>query len=120
MARRINRLTPAAVRAAKKDMCDGYGLWLQVSRYDTRSWLFRYMIDGKADSMGLGPLNTTSLAKARERAAAARDLLQEGHNPRLRRDAERNQRRIEAAKTAAIPTFLQAADGFMSLAHGVT
>ena len=65
MKRQINRLTAAAVRNAKKDVCDGYGLWLQVSSYNTKSWLLRYMIDGKADSMGLGPLDTTSLAKAR-------------------------------------------------------
>ena len=40
------------------------------------------MIDGKADSMGLGPVATVSLAKAREKAEQARDLVREGINPR--------------------------------------
>jgi integrase len=110
MTRQANRLTPVQVRNAKKDVCDGYGLWLQVSRYGTRSWLFRFMIDGKADSMGLGPMNTTSLAKARERAQRARDLLQEGINPREHRDDEHAKRKAEAAKAL---TFKQCADGYI-------
>src|ERR1700722_11155260 len=98
MKRQINRLTAAEVRNAAKDVCDGYGLWLPVSAFDTKSWLFRFRIDGVDDSMGLGALNTTSLAKARERAQKARELLQEGINPREARDAERQQKRVEAAK----------------------
>jgi len=98
MKRQINRLTATAVRNAKKDVCDGYGLWLQLSRYDTKSWLFRYMIDGRDLSMGLGPLNTVSLARAREKAQKARELLEQGINPREARDAERRSRKLEAAK----------------------
>jgi hypothetical protein len=99
MKRKINRLTTKAVEHATKDLCDGYGLWLQCSpTYKTRSWLLRFMIDGKADSMGLGPLNTTSLAKAREKAQQARNLLGEGINPRAARDAGRRQRKVEKAK----------------------
>jgi integrase len=110
MKRTINRLTAAAVRNATKDLCDGYGLWLQVSTYGTKSWLLRYMISGKADSMGLGPLNIVSLAKARERAQKARDLLAEGINPRLHRDSERAARKAEAAKQM---TFGQCADAYI-------
>jgi integrase len=116
MKRQINRLTAAAVRSATKDVCDGYGLWLQVSEtHGTKSWLFRYMIDGKSDSMGFGPLNTTSLAKARERAQKARDLLQEGVNPREVRDAERRQRKLDASRQM---TFLQSADAYIAAHAG--
>jgi integrase len=69
------------------------------------------MIDGRADSMGLGAVNTTSLAKAREKAQQARDLLQEGINPREARDAERLQRKAEAAKTV---TFKQCVDAYIA------
>ena len=115
MKRQIDRLTAAAVRNATTDMCDGYGLWLQVSRYDTKSWLFRFMIDGKADSMGLGPVNTTTLAKAREKARQARDLVKDGINPREARDAERRQRKVEAAKAQ---TFKQCADAYIDANKG--
>ena len=111
MKRKIDRLTAKAVAHATRDLCDGYGLWLQYSpAYKTKSWLFRFMIDGKADSMGLGPLNTVSLAKAREKAQQARDLLREGINPREARDAERRQRKVDAAKAI---TFKQCADKYI-------
>ncbi|HEY1886459.1 MAG TPA: integrase arm-type DNA-binding domain-containing protein, partial [Roseiarcus sp.] len=102
------------MRCAKRDVCDGFGLWLQFDKtHETKSWLFRFMLDGKADSMGLGSLATTTLARARELAQAARENLREGINPRLARNAKREQIRIEAAKAAAIPTFLEAADRFI-------
>ncbi len=110
--RQINRLTPFAVRNATRDICDGYGLWLQVSeKYDTKSWLFRFMLDGKADSMGLGPLNTTTLAKARLKAEKARDLLAEGINPREHRNAERRRGKLEAAKAV---TFGESANRYVA------
>jgi integrase len=115
MKRQINRLTAAKVRSATKDVCDGYGLWLQVSSFNTKSWLLRFRLDGKDDSMGLGPLNTTSLAKARERAQKARDLLAEGINPREARDAERRQKRVEAAKAM---TFKDCADAYVAANRG--
>ncbi len=141
MKRQAKKLTVKAIANADKDVCDGYGLWLQVSRswsvlypdpvkgeqertfrsekgahefrddlsakgivaslecFVTKSWLFRFMIDGKADSMGLGPLATTTLAKAREKAQEARDLVKTGRNPRGARDAERMRVKLEAAKS---------------------
>jgi Arm DNA-binding domain len=110
MKRQINRLTAAEVRSATKDVCDGYGLWLQVSSFNTKSWLLRFRLGGKDDSMGLGPLNTTSLAKARERAQKARDLLAEGLNPREARDADRRQKKVEAARAM---TFKECADAYI-------
>jgi integrase len=109
--RQINRLSALQVKTAKRDVCDGFGLWLQYDKkYGTRSWLFRYMLNGKADSMGLGPLATTSLARARELAQDAREQLRDGINPRLARKAERDRRKAEAERLAAIPSFLKCAD----------
>ena len=51
----MTRLTAAAVRAASKPGLygDGDGLYLQVSAFDTKAWVFRYMIDGRPRKMGL-------------------------------------------------------------------
>jgi hypothetical protein len=46
---------------------DGNGLWLQVSQWGTKAWLYRFTMGGKARSMGLGPVNTVSLAEAPRR-----------------------------------------------------
>jgi integrase len=112
MKRQGNKLTAAAVRAASKHGLypDGYGLALQVSDFDSKAWVFRFMIAGRARKMGLGPLNTTSLAKARERAQKARDSLAEGIDPLEARGANRLQNRVEAAKSM---TFKQCADAYI-------
>ena len=62
-----NKLSAAAVRNAREPGLygDGHGLYLQVSVFGTKAWLFRYMIDGKARKMGLGAIHTVSLAEAR-------------------------------------------------------
>lgn len=86
-----------------------------VNPYLTKSWLFRFMIDGKADSLGLGPLNTTSLAKARELAQKARDVLRDGVNPREARDVERRQRKLEASRRM---TFGQCAAAYIAAHRG--
>ena len=73
-----------ALEVAKRKIpgryCDGHGLWLQISQ-SGKAWLFRYMIDGRARHMGLGPLHTVSLAEARNRARQARQLILDGKDP---------------------------------------
>ena len=57
MVREANKLS--AVKVAKLNTpgryCDGLGLWLQVSQFGTKAWLFRYTRHGRARQMGLGP-----------------------------------------------------------------
>ena len=69
MSRTRDRLSAIAVRNAFKPgfYHDGGGLYLQVSRFETKSWILRYTIDKKTRDMGLGPLADWTLAEARER-----------------------------------------------------
>src|ERR1700677_1397226 len=109
MKRHGNKLTAAAVRVATEPGLygDGHGLYLQISTFDTKSWVFRYMIEGRARKMGLGPLHTVSLAEARKRAADARLKVLDGLDPVDERTAQRAAKRLEAAKAM---TFKQRAD----------
>ena len=77
------KLSAAAVRNAKKPGLygDGHGLYLQISAFRTKSWIFRFMIDGVARKMGLGPIHTVSLAEARAEALKARQLARKGIDP---------------------------------------
>jgi Arm DNA-binding domain len=78
----MHKLPALAVKTAKPGRHgDGGGLWLQVGPTGTKSWLFRYMLDGQAHAMGLGSANTFTLKEARERARAARQLLADGKDP---------------------------------------
>lgn len=107
MARELNKLDAATVRAKKEPgrYSDGGGLYLVVKDSGAKSWAFLFRWDGKLKEMGLGGLKGSgslrgvSLAQARERAGECRDQLSEGLNP------------IEARKAArAVPTFGQMAD----------
>jgi integrase len=94
-----NRLTAREVQTADKDVCDGSGLWLQVTpALGGKSWLLRYRFDGRARQLGLGSALTTSLAEARKRAQEARDLIARGIDPRERRDVARAERMASVAK----------------------
>lgn len=75
----------------------GDGLYLQISKAGSRTWLFRYMLRGKAREMGLGPVTDVSLAEAREKVGEARRVLADGRDP------------IEARKEAARAADLEAA-----------
>jgi integrase len=77
---------------------DGGNLVLQVSRAQTKSWLFRYTLGGRAREMGLGPLHAVSLASAREKAERYRGLLVDQIDPITTRDAERAARALAAAR----------------------
>jgi integrase len=72
---KINKIT----RAGRYS--DGLGLYLQVTKALSKSWVFRYERDGKERNMGLGPFHTVSLDEAREEARNARVLLRRGLDP---------------------------------------
>lgn len=75
---------------------DGGGLYLSVDSGGRNRWvfLFRDRHTGKLREMGLGSANNVTLAEARDKARAARDLLKDGENP------------ITAARGAAVPSAI--------------
>ena len=107
--RMTNQLSSLAIsRLAKPGRYgDGGGLWLQVSASGTKSWLFRYMRNGRARQMGLGPSPTVTLARAREKAADCRRVLADGLDPIDARRAIATQSRLEIARQL---TFRQCAE----------
>ena len=116
MARKIGKLSPAGVRNETKPGVygDGAGLYLNVGPTGGKSWLFRFMLNGTAREMGLGPLHTIGLAEARERARAARHSLLDGIDPIDARRAERARKNAEtAAEAATMVTFRMAAEGYI-------
>lgn len=109
----MGKLSAVMVKALRHDPAkgkrpvrfgDGEGLYLQIApgverngeKRDTKSWLFRYTLHGKAREMGLGPVGEppdgVPLAEARRRAAAARALLADGRDPIEERQRSTRQR----------------------------
>src|SRR5216684_1842847 len=100
MPRQIGRMPALAVaRATEKGMYhDGGGLYLQVAASGAKSWIYRYMLNGRAREMGLGPFHIISLSEARSRAADCRRLRLDGIDPIEARKAKRDEAKLVAAK----------------------
>lgn len=110
--RKSNRLTAIHVSKLTKPgrYADGHGLWLQISKWGTKSWVLRFTRDGRARTMGLGPLHTVNLAQARERAKQARQGLTDPINPVDPIDVRKAKRRAAKAEAAKLVTFKEAAE----------
>jgi integrase len=100
MARAFEKLSDLKVRKVKTPgyLGDGGGLYLQVSPSLSKSWVFRYQIDGRSREMGLGSLNTFGLRDARDRATSCRKLLADGVDPIEQRNAAQQKRRLTDAR----------------------
>jgi len=112
MAREGGRLTALAVtRATERGYyADGRGLYLQVARGGTRSWVLRFRWQGGRREMGLGSLADVPLAEARRKAVEARVAIAGGVDPIAARDASRAAASVERAKAV---TFKDAAGRYI-------
>jgi integrase len=114
MAKGIGKLSALKVTKETKPgyFGDGGGLWLQVSKAGTKSWVFRFKspLTEKAREMGLGSINTYSLAEARSRAAEVRKIVDAGRDPISERDADRQRIKLT---TAMAMTFDECADAYI-------
>jgi integrase len=119
----INRLSDRKVRTAKPGMRpDGGGLYLRVTEGKkdeggvptlNRYWLFRYADrnTGKDRQLGLGPLDTLTLAAAREVARQCREQLLAGLDPVEQRRARRASNALADAKAMS---FNQCRDAYIA------
>jgi len=113
MGRRINRLSARVASTVKKRgmHADGGGLYLQVSNYDSKSWVFRFAMNNRTRDMGLGPVHTISLAEAREEALKCRKMVRNGEDPIEARKLLRARRQVDARK---VKTFRECSEAYIS------
>ena len=112
MAKQIGKLTAMKVNKETKRgfYADGGNLYLQVGDAGTKSWILRYMINGKAKTMGLGAVHAVSLADAREKAADCRKLISSGIDPLDARKQEQDRKKLADARSM---TFKQCAEAYV-------
>tara|TARA_R110002012_G_scaffold138444_5_gene293675 strand:- start:2908 stop:4155 length:1248 start_codon:yes stop_codon:yes gene_type:complete len=114
-----NALTPLTVKNAKPGRhADGGGLHLLVKESGARSWVYRFMLNGKSRDVGLGAaagLDAVSLADARDKAAALRLKVKAGIDPIAERDRDAAEAlaAAQAARIAGI-TFRAAAEAHIA------
>ena len=105
--------TAAAVAALKKPgrYPVGDGAYFQISKWHSRSWIFRYQRLGEAHNMGLGPYPLISLAEARAKARNAKRMLLDGIDPL---HAKRKTRTDELLQIARTKTFKECAEQYIA------
>lgn len=106
------RLTVLGIKGIVKPgrHADGDGLYLDVAKSGSRSWVFLYQRAGKRREMGLGRVDDVPLGHARAKAAEARQILAAGGDPL---DVRR-----EAARQVKPKTFGEAADALLADVEG--
>lgn len=82
------------------------GLYLNIAKGGSRSWILRATIAGKRRDIGLGGFTDVSLARARERAKDFREKISDGIDPVIERKAAKEALRAQNAKRI---TFAEAA-----------
>jgi Arm DNA-binding domain len=103
MSKQLHTLSARTVATLTKPgrHSDGGGLYLSISPSGARSWVFMWKVAGKRREMGLGSLRDVPLAKARQRAAEARQKLVDGVDP------------IATREKPQVMTFGEAADALI-------
>lgn len=113
MGRALHRLSAPEVKQRRKPgyYADGGNLYLRIAPGGSKGWIFRFALNGCSRDAGLGPYPTVTLERARQEAAAWRELLATGVDPldvRRRRQAE-----AELASAKAM-TFAQCAKAYIA------
>ena len=114
MAKEINRLSDRGIKSSKKPgwYPDGNGLYLQVSVTGTKSFVYRYKINGKERKRGLGAYPEHTLEMARNEADSCRRLRKKGIDPIERNKELELAKKVEKAKSK---TFEECAMTYISL-----
>ena len=79
---------------------DGNGLYLQVAANGTKSWIYRYQLDGRRRSMGLGGYPSISLATARFERNKYRLQVKAGIDPLITKQTNKANQKVEEEKTS--------------------
>ncbi|MBO9518068.1 MAG: integrase arm-type DNA-binding domain-containing protein [Porphyrobacter sp.] len=117
-----NVLTPLAVKNAKPGRhADGGGLHLLVKESGARSWVYRFMLNGRSRDVGLGAAGSggISLADARDARDALRLKVKAGIDPLVERQREASDA-LAAAQAALVTgmTFKTVAETHISANEG--
>ncbi|MBK5106183.1 MAG: integrase arm-type DNA-binding domain-containing protein, partial [Burkholderiales bacterium] len=87
MARPTNKLTAIVVEKQRRPgrHSDGGGLYLNITKSGSKSWVFIWSNNHRKREMGLGPYPAVSLAKARARSERCREQVADGLDPIVER-----------------------------------
>jgi len=89
-------------RDKRYEVLDGKGLSIRVMPTGSKSWVFRYMIDGRARRMTLGTYPALSLSEVREQHAKAMQDIERGIDPSIKKMEAKAERKTSPTFTDLI------------------
>jgi integrase len=101
----LNKLKP---RSSRYEVSDGKGLSVRITPKGTKTWVFRYMIDGIPRRMTLGQYPAVSLADVRAAHGRAMVAIEKGIDPGKKAQDEKAVRK-------AVPTISEFIDEFWQI-----
>src|SRR6516165_1018793 len=114
VAMRTGKLNARKVATAKPGKYgDGGGLWLYVGP-NSKSWVYRYMIRGRAREIGLGSFDNLTLEKAREKARTLREGVHQKPEDGGPVDPLHERQAAEIRQGIKELTFRQCADDYLA------
>ena len=110
MAFEKGRLTAGQVKSTTRPgfVADGRGLYLQVSKWGTKSWVFKFSLNGRTRGMGLGPVDELPLRNARGEVERLRVMVREGRDPIEERNEQRRELKAKYEANSATMLFRDA------------
>lgn len=104
-------LTVARIKSLKQPgmHADRDGLYLNITKRGSKSWILRYQINGRRREMGLGSIRRVSLAEAREDASDFLKLKRKGIDPKTHRDNHK-----QAVDNGEVWTFDRCAEAYIA------
>ncbi len=109
----INKLSILKIKnlSQRGRYSDGNGLYLQISKTKTKSWIFRYKFQGEEKQLGLGSINLVSLSDARQKVLEFRKQVLEGQDPISNKRLKERNEKIKKSKEI---TFSKCAEAYIS------
>ncbi len=105
-------LKPAAIGNAKAkdhrfDLTDGGGLVLEVSPSGSKTWRFKYHLNGKREKVTIGAYPAFTIKQARDRHAELRTLVERGQSPAKAKRAQLTEQKLADARRLGFRSFAQ-------------
>jgi integrase len=89
------------------DVREGKGFGLRVLPSGIKTWFFIYRVDGKRRFMNLGHYPSISLAEARKKYRAAYDLYEQGKDPAVIAETDKDDRRKSPTVAKLVAEYME-------------
>jgi hypothetical protein len=97
----------AKAKYKRYDLTDGGGLVLEVMPSGSKTWRFKYHLNGKREKVTIGAYPAFTIKQARDRHEELRALVERGQSPAKAKRAQSTEQKAADARRLSFRTFAQ-------------